>query len=272
MTEKRGQLIGRGREAEIYAWGEDQVLKLFYPSMPRVLVDLEARAATIACRSGVSTPAVGEIVAVDGRRGVVFQRIDGQLMLAYLPKHPWQLARLARQLAELQTAIHACEAPDLPSLKDEIRGYVENADTDADLKEAVLNCLQLLPDGSSLCHGDFHPDNVIMASRGPMVIDWSNGRRGDPLADVARSWLVLCMGEPPPGTPGIARRLMAVGRAAWYGLFLKQYRRLRPFTDEQLAAWKVPIVAPRALRDNIPEERQRMMDYLERALEGRRTG
>jgi hypothetical protein len=32
MTDELGQLIGRGREAEIYAWGEDQVLKLSFPS------------------------------------------------------------------------------------------------------------------------------------------------------------------------------------------------------------------------------------------------
>ena len=102
-----------------------------------------------------------------------------------------------------------------------------------------------------------------------MVIDWSSGRRGHPLVDVARTWLLLCMGEPPPGTNAISRWLIAAGRAACYGLYLRHYRKLSPFVEEELAAWKVPTVALRLVQDNIPEERRRLMDYIERALDGR---
>jgi aminoglycoside phosphotransferase (APT) family kinase protein len=191
-------------------------------------------------------------------------------MLAQLPTHPWQIPRLAQQLAELHAAVHACEAPRLTSLKDEIRQWVEGADADAGLKEAVLRRLEPLPDGDNLCHGDFHPDNVIMSARGPMLIDWSCARRGDPLADVARTWLVLCMGEPPPGSNAIARQFIAIARAAWYRLYLRRYRQLHPFADEELTAWKLPIVALRLARDTIPEERRRMMAYIERAVAGQR--
>jgi uncharacterized protein (TIGR02172 family) len=212
MTDKLGQLIGRGREAEIYAWGEDQVLKLFYPSVSRIRVEVEATAARVAEEAGVGTPAVGETIEVDGRYGVVFERVDGPSMLAHLTTHPWQLPRLARQLAELHAAIHACKAPNLASLKDEIRGWIEGADADAGLKEAVLRRVEPLPDGDSLCHGDFHPDNVIMSLRGPMVIDWSAGRRGHPLADVARTWLISRLSVAPADWKGRWTPLLKVLR------------------------------------------------------------
>src|SRR5215470_15143795 len=40
-------------------------------------------------------------------------------------------------------------------------------------------------------HLDLHPLNVILASRGPVLIDWTNARRGASAADVAATWLVL---------------------------------------------------------------------------------
>jgi len=41
--------------------------------------------------------------------------------------------------------------------------------------------------GTRLVHLDLHPDNVILSSSGPTVIDWTNARDGSPALDV-----VLC--------------------------------------------------------------------------------
>ena len=45
-------------------------------------------------------------------------------------------------------------------------------------------------DGQSLLHLDLHPDNVLMSPTGPVVIDWTNARAGDPDTDVALTWLI----------------------------------------------------------------------------------
>jgi tRNA A-37 threonylcarbamoyl transferase component Bud32 len=42
-----------------------------------------------------------------------------------------------------------------------------------------------------LLHMDFHPGNVILSSRGPVVIDWAISRAGEAALDVAMTW-VLC--------------------------------------------------------------------------------
>ena len=272
MTDELGQFIGRGRDAEIYAWGEDQVLKLFFPRARREAVEIEAQATKVAHEAGVTTPTVGEIIEVDGRYSIVFERIDGPAMAVLLTAHPWQLRRVARQMAELQAAIHVCKAPELISLKDHTRSEINRtAALDTDVKEVVLRRLERLPDGDSLCHGDFHDGNVIMSPRGPVIIDWDCGRRGDPLADVARTWLLIRMGEPPEDTKG--RWVLPVFKAAYWGFYLRRYRQLRPFADEELAAWQLPMVALRLVRDNIlPEERRRMMNYIERALDGQASG
>ena len=59
----------------------------------------------------------------------------------------------------------------------------------------------MLDDGDRLVHLDLHPLNVIMSPRGPVVIDWANAARGDPLLDVALTYVLLtCPRMPGPAS------------------------------------------------------------------------
>ena len=43
----------------------------------------------------------------------------------------------------------------------------------------------------TLLHLDLHPENVLISKRGPVVIDWTNARDGEPELDAALAWLIL---------------------------------------------------------------------------------
>jgi aminoglycoside phosphotransferase (APT) family kinase protein len=45
-------------------------------------------------------------------------------------------------------------------------------------------------EGEWLLHLDLHSDNVLLSRRGPVVIDWTNARAGDPALDVALTWVI----------------------------------------------------------------------------------
>ena len=77
--------------------------------------------------------------------GLVLELVDGPTMLADLGRRPWRLARHARTLAELHARLH-----------------------------------KVPYEGERLLHLDLHPDNVLLSARGPVVIDWTNARAGDP--------------------------------------------------------------------------------------------
>jgi aminoglycoside phosphotransferase (APT) family kinase protein len=62
---------------------------------------------------------------------------------------------------------------------------------DEPLKQILFGRLADMPDGDRLCHGDFHPINVLGQNSQPMVIDWPDACCGDPAADVCRSYLLL---------------------------------------------------------------------------------
>ena len=86
---------------------------------------------------------------------LVLERVDGPTMLAELRRRPWRMAGHARTLAELHDRLH-----EIPF------------------------------EGERLIHLDFHPDNVLLSARGPVVIDWANARAGRPALDVAMTWVI----------------------------------------------------------------------------------
>ena len=268
MAREKGKLISRGRTAEIFAWKDDQVLKLFLEGWPAKAVEHEAQVTSAVHKAGLPAPAVERIVEVEGRLGIIFERVDGPSMLQVLRSRPWRIGQLGRTLAELHAEIHSCEMPELPSLREGLASDIrEEVELPEETKQAVLRHLEQLPDGNTICHIDFHPDNILMSSHGPVVIDWANPRRGNPLADVAASSLLLRLAAVPQFMAG--RWLINMFRARLHSAYLKHYLRLRPASHQQLAAWELPLVTAR-LADNIPEERDLLLTFIEAGLASRR--
>ena len=264
---EKGEMISRGRTAEVFAWGENQVLKLFLKDWPVRSVEDEAHLTGAVHKAGLPAPAVEGIVKVEGRLGIVFERIQGRSMLAELMSKPWRLTRFAHLLAELQATIHSCEMPGLPSLREVLASDIrERVELPEETKEAVLRHLEQLPDGNTACHFDFHLDNIIMSPQGPVVIDWANAKRGDPLADVAATSLLFRLATLPQFIAG--RWLINMFRARVHSIYLKRYLQLRPASREQIAVWELPLVTSR-LSDNISEERARLLAFIGEALASR---
>jgi len=68
--------------------------------------------------------------------------------------------------------------------------------------------------GDAIVHLDLHPGNVLLSSGGPVVIDWTNVRRGLAEVDVAVTWILMGAFErerPAPTGPVHHRAVGAVG-------------------------------------------------------------
>src|SRR6266581_1668189 len=136
-------------------------------------------------------PRLRDVVTVDGRPGLVAERIVGSDLMSLLTGSPWLFLRAATAMATTHAAMHECQAPaSLPQLNDELRQRIELAPIlRTDLASYALDVLDGLPAGDRLSHGDFHPGNMMGTWETLAVIDWGDASRGDPLADVARTEL-----------------------------------------------------------------------------------
>jgi aminoglycoside phosphotransferase (APT) family kinase protein len=262
----QSDMLARGRTAEVYAWGEGKVLKLFLPECPESWAQREARVTRAAHAAGLPVPATDDMIEVAGRPGIIFERIIGHSMVDEFKARPWRMLRLAATLAELQASMHDCALPGLPALHDQLARRIRELRPDmlsADAKEATLDLLDRLPDGVSLCHSDFHPENVLLTAHGPVILDWMTAAQGNPLADVARSALILQLrADPPSGKVSFG---IDLARPIVRGAYLRRYFQLHPEFRAQFAAWLIPVAAAR-LDERIPGEQEQILALIEAGL------
>jgi aminoglycoside phosphotransferase (APT) family kinase protein len=258
--------LGEGREAETFAWGDGQILRLMRDPLHAARLDREEVALKAARRAGVPVPAVFGRCELDGRAGLIMERIDGPDLLTLLGRQPWRLLAVARALGVTHARLHAFElGENLPTIHDYIAECIEDKFVPDEFRRPAREWLSSLRASNKLCHWDFHPANLLQGKQGPVVIDWTFAMRGDASADVARSRLILAAGAPPPGASVLVRRFDALARGALARLYLNTYRRHRLLDLELVSRWE-PLVALSRLTGGIPEEREPLLAICRRLI------
>jgi aminoglycoside phosphotransferase (APT) family kinase protein len=209
-----GDVVARGTRSTVHAYGRGAVAKVPVPSTPEDWIRYEAQYAEAARTAGAPAPRLMGLEQIDGRIASVWEHVKGTSMWQRVVDQPDQSAMLGRLLAEIQDGLFALVPPVLlPRQRDRLVSKIRR--TAATVDPSFARALELLPPQAGtprLCHGDLHPSNVILGRAGPVLVDWFDACRGDPVADVARSSLVLLSdGESPPAhLPGADRATLAV--------------------------------------------------------------
>lgn len=259
-------LLAQGREAEVFLLPDGSVLKLLRLPEWNHLVEREVTALNALRDHSVRAPQVLRTTMVDGRAGLVMDRLEGSDLLSELSDNPLLIHRVATVMAAVHARMHEVEAPaSLPDLHEDLRARIERAgDLPPRLAGIALEVLDRLPRGDRLCHGDFHPGNILGPWDRPAVIDWGNATSGNPVADVARTDLLQRVGEPPPGSSRRIRVLAPVGGRLMSRLYRAQYRRHRNVDAGSLRRWEVVWAAAR-VAERIEGEYRALFAFLERA-------
>src|SRR5258708_6907954 len=102
----KGALIGKGMTAEVYEWGQDRTLKLYYDWFQPEWIQREMDIAKDVNEAGVPSPSVFEMVEEGGRLGLIYERIMGPSMFAAMQSSPLKIVDCARKMAQLHYNIH----------------------------------------------------------------------------------------------------------------------------------------------------------------------
>ena len=172
-------------------------------------------------------------------------------MWEMLSRRPWSVFRYAKRTAELHAGMHARTIPThIPSQRQKLVNKVRRADTlPVHLRSKALVALETMPDGDRLCHGDFHPGNILMTPQGEHIIDWIDASRGNPMADLARS-TILALGA--AETSQIRNRWLKTAIRIFHATYIYHYFKLRPGGEDEYNRW-LPIVAAARLSEKISE-------------------
>ena len=146
--------LASGRDADVYAIDGQRVLRRYRDGGD---VAVEARIMKYVATQGFPVPIIHDASGTD----LVMERLDGPTMLSALSTDALPIVEAAALLAGLHHDLHR-----LPALRS-------------------------LDPSARILHLDLHPDNVMLTSRGPVVIDWRNAREGPAELDVAMSALII---------------------------------------------------------------------------------
>ncbi|WP_032121140.1 aminoglycoside phosphotransferase family protein [Clostridium amazonitimonense] len=187
---KCGKIIGVGNTATVYEWEEGKVLKLFYEGYPKKSVEKEFHNAMAIRNMNFAKPKAYEIISCKERMGIIYDRVEGESLLDWVIK-TGDVEKCAVYMAKLHKAILQNSINNVPHYKDFLKLHIPKEPSVNLNKEEVLQRIDKLPDGSALCHGDFHPGNILISNGHAIVIDFMNLCHGDFLYDVARTVFLI---------------------------------------------------------------------------------
>ena len=246
--------LGRpiGRKPNVYAWGDSQLVYVYDSACSYELIKAIKQAGKALYAAGLPVPAVGELVEIEGQYCQVYDRNQGRTfadeLLTISGPEEECVGRLAPLFAEAHAKIHLAGdlGVDLPKQKEHFAEIIKsNSALSSEMKSAVLERLAHLPERNIVCHGDYHPFNILQSPEGPIIIDWSGVQLGDPMADVA--WAVMLC-------EGFRRMMPEIDEAVvrFTKIYLERYFALTGAVYEQIEAWW-PVVCAVRLADPVPE-------------------
>ncbi len=187
MGNLKGHQIAEGNTAEIFEVGENKILKLFKPGYSKSLAQHEFNNHCMVSRIAENIPELFEFVEENQRYGFIMEKVQGNSLASLM-----QDSHTFDHAMEIFTNVHK------NWLMKTIEGAVSYTEwmlyllgekaLDGDLADKI----KCLPFGNALCHGDFHPYNIIITPENVAVtIDFANICKAPKEYDIARTYFLL---------------------------------------------------------------------------------
>lgn len=188
-------------------WRRPLVLRVL-PAVDRLAqAQREASVQTWCAEQGYDAPRVLAVLGPDEVIGLptqVMERAAGRPMVEAITGRPWQTRRRIHELAGLAVRLHALPTAGWPgpderlgvldhrlSLPRRVAATLDVPELTSALSAAEALAPRAINDERVVCHGDFHPLNVIVDDTRASVIDWTDAALGPREADVSRTALLF---------------------------------------------------------------------------------
>ena len=236
-----GPLIGAGKVAEVLAYG-GRAAKVYRSPGNTLSPFREAMALVVARSFGLPVPAIWEVRQFGERWGIVMDRIEGPMLGEAIGDMPEGLPAVLAKMSELHRCVHANPGWQLGSLAMRLSTNISAATGLGPARQRRLHDgLAVMPAGDRLCHGDFHPWNIVQADGKLILVDWLDACCGEPAADVCRSYVLMH-----PHVPEVA------------AAYVDAYVTAAGGSRNAVLEW-LPFVAAARIAEDVPGETDSLM-------------
>lgn len=191
-------IIGKGNTADIIEYEDNKVCKLFVNGYPQDAIAREIHNASVMKMYPLPVPACYGSVELEQRVGILYDRVYGSTLLEELFTTN-DVDDVVTNLVLLHKKILGCHTNEVMSYKDFLSNCIAGKSVDS---EEIVREISELPNGNYLCHGDYHPGNVMVNKDGTLtIIDFMNVCSGPWEYDVARTYYLIAFGDVPKDAP-----------------------------------------------------------------------
>ncbi|PHB51153.1 aminoglycoside phosphotransferase [Bacillus wiedmannii] len=225
-----GEPIAKGNTANIYLY-ENKVIKLFEEYLPNTESMNEAKKQKYAYSCGLSVPNVFEVTKIKNRQAIIMEYVKGDSIGDLLLNNLNEAEYYINICVNEQKKIHAIRVntDEMEAMGERLERQIKSVHKlDEKQKESILNKLNSIKFEPRLCHGDFHPFNLILSEKNVSIIDWVDACSGDIRADVFRTYL-----------------LYAQSHIELAEMYLQIYCRNTDLTRDEIFQWAPIMIAAR---------------------------
>ncbi|MBS7526159.1 phosphotransferase [Fusibacter paucivorans] len=263
------------RSSKIYAWEGTKLLKLFNDEVDPNLIENEKRNTVEAYTKGVTRVQCYGKITIGTQEGIIIECVKGKTLISLAGTKPAMVFKVPKLMAELQQSLHATHTTVIRSYKEMVFSALDSSYlsflTLAE-RQNVIEIISQLPDGDSILHLDYHPDNIMSDGETATIIDWMTAARGVPAADVAATQYLLSEGEMIPGLNKAVRFTLEAIRKQICKYYMKAYKTATGMTDEEIAKWRLPFLIVRLGVWHIDSEievlQHKIKDAIHRSMKG----
>ncbi len=190
----------------------------------------------------------------------IMERLSGEPMLHRITRNPLRAWGYFSRMAALHAELHRLDPAGWPLPQD---GSL--ADRTLAMLRADAECYgfheldrhiawledhkgTVIPEERSICHGDYHPLNILVDDGGRFsVVNWGGAATGDRHADVANTMIELTL-VPTTSLSLVQRAIAAVARRMSARRYLARYRAHLPVDPARLRYWEALLALRWALQ------------------------
>ena len=245
MNESTKKLVRKNKEIYVE---DNKVIKLFVEEHPKSNILNEAvNQARVEENSNLNVPKLIEIKKIGNRWALISEYIEGKTISELMQEDPENFDAYLNLFVEVQQIILGNSVPLLNRIKEKFQRKLETAtNIDENAKYELLQRLHGMKNHDELCHGDYHPSNVIVKPNGAVyIIDWAHVTQGNAAADAARTYLLFSMEK----EEETAEK------------YLELFSKKMNIPKTAIQRW-IPIVAATQMTKNIPEEQEFLSKWI----------
>ncbi|PEC83735.1 aminoglycoside phosphotransferase [Bacillus cereus] len=240
--------IAKGNTAEIYLY-DNKIVKLFKDYLPDTESINEAKKQKYAYSCGLPVPNVFEVTKIQNRQAIIMEYVKGENIGDLLLNNLNEAERYIGLCVNEQKKIHdiRVNTDEMELMRKRLERQIKSVHKLAENKKKnILQKLDSITFDFRLCHGDFHPFNLILSKEEKVkVVDWVDASSGDIRADIFRTYL-----------------LYAQSHIELAEMYLKIYCNNTDLTRDEIFQW-APIVITARFAEKVSPQNE---VYLSRLL------